>query len=283
MAATTGDGRHEARLAAAAVCASLRALYAGVGCADGDCGRDGRAAPVSDQAHLRQGAAPGEPEPRLSALPRSSGEPLDRFALPGAQPLSQCVVGGGLRVDCLGAAEVHLRLHGHIPGELRGLRHDYRPAQRPVRRGAAALGCVLPEALDRHVAVDNHQRHRAGAVCHVDHHGRFSAAILYPDRHGLCCDQLWRKHGLGAAGLHRDRPASSPAGWTRSEDDDTHGTGQAGGDPEHRAGDDFGSRATASSKPSTPSCGRFFASRARPSACSAPTCAACAFSRSARR
>ncbi len=41
--------------------------------------------------------------------------------------------------DRLGAAEVHLRLRG-IPGELCGIRYDYRPAQRPVRCSVAPLG-----------------------------------------------------------------------------------------------------------------------------------------------
>ncbi len=56
----------------------------------------------------------------------------------------------------------------------------------------------------------------------------------------VCGDLLRRKAGLGAAAVCAGGDLVGAADWPRRADDDAHGAGQAGGDPEHPARDDHG-------------------------------------------
>ena len=92
---------------------------------------------------------------------------------------AQRVDNRGLRAGRVHCAERYFRLRGHLSGELRRLRHDHRLAQRSLRLQSSPVGRVLPEAYDGHAGLDDYQRYRARAVCHVDRPGGVPAAVVH--------------------------------------------------------------------------------------------------------
>ena len=80
-------------------------------------------------------------------------------------------------------------------GMITDLRNDV------VQLHPAALGGVLSEAHDRHFDFNHRERHRAGAVRHVERAGGVPAAVIYLDLHRLRGGVAGRKAGLGAVAV----------------------------------------------------------------------------------
>ena len=68
---------------------------------------------------------------------------------------------------------------GTYLGESRRFRHDHRSARRSLHCDAAPLGSIFFQTHYGDVALHHHQRHRAGAVRHVDRALGTPAAVLH--------------------------------------------------------------------------------------------------------
>ena len=156
---------------------------------------------AADRPHLRSGAESLVAWPQPAPVPHAHHQPADPVGLVRSAALSQRVDDGGLRPGRLHRAEGAVRLPRHLPGQLRRLRHDHRPAQRTLHGDPAALGGVLPEVLHRHVVVGDCERHRPRAVRGVHRGGGIPAAVLYLPVHRRGGHPARRTPDLGARHL----------------------------------------------------------------------------------
>ncbi len=141
----------------------------------------------------------------------------------------------GLCAGRLDASKGPVRLSGNLSGQLRGLRHNYRSAQSPLRNYAAPLLELLPQASHRHHPFHAHQRRGPGADCAEFCAGRFSAAVLHFRGGDRSDHQPGRVPQLGAGALHSGGDHLGAQDRPRSPHPHAHRPGQAGRGAEHPA------------------------------------------------